>query len=246
MGQTMKGRASVLAFSFMAVAGAGYASGQSRTELVLMDAVKTGNREAVQKLLLQKIDVNHAQADGTTALHWAAHLDDVEIATALLRAGAAADTRNRYRVAPLMLAASNGSAGRTQLLLAAGADPRAALPEGETPLMAAASTGNAETLRLLMAHGADVNAREGWHGQTALMWAAAENRAQAVEALIGGGADLHARSNGGVHGAVVCGAVRADRRDPDAAQSRGRHQRDRPREHGTAATAGVLFFACGR
>jgi ankyrin repeat protein len=188
---------SVLVVGIVAVAGAGYANGESRLELLLMDAVKTGNREAVQKLLLQKVDVNHAQADGTTALHWAAHLEDVEIATALLRAGAAADARNRYGVSPLMLAANNGSAAVTELLLAAGADPRRALPEGETPLMAAAATGSVETLKLLMAHGADVNAREGWHGQTTLMWAAAENHAEAVEALIAGGADLHARSKGG-------------------------------------------------
>jgi ankyrin repeat protein len=188
---------SALVVSFVAVTSAGYASDESRLELLLMEAVKTGNREAVQKLLLQKVDVNHAQADGTTALHWAAHLEDVEIATALLRAGAAADARNRYGVSPLMLAANNGSAAVTELLLAGGADPRRALPEGETPLMAAAATGSVETLKLLMAHGADVNAREGWHGQTALMWAAAENHAQAVEALIAGGADLHARSKGG-------------------------------------------------
>jgi ankyrin repeat protein len=188
---------SALVVSFVAVAGAAGANDEGRLELLLMDAVKTGNREAVHKLLLQKVDVNHAQADGTTALHWAAHLEHVEIATALLRAGAAADARNRYGVTSLMLAANNGSAAMTGLLLGAGADPRKALPEGETPLMAAAATGSVETLRLLMAHGADVNAREGWHGQTALMWAAAENRAQVIEVLVEGGADVGARSKGG-------------------------------------------------
>src|SRR5262249_31705956 len=126
---------STLVVSFVAVAGAAGANDEGRLEILLMDAVKTGNREAVHKLLLQKADVNHAQADGTTALHWAAHLEHVEIATALLRAGAAVDAGNRYGVTSLMLAANNGSAAMTGLLLGAGADPRKALPEGETPLM---------------------------------------------------------------------------------------------------------------
>ena len=39
-----------------------------------------GDRAAVQKLILQKADVNAPQVDGATALHWAVYRDDVELA----------------------------------------------------------------------------------------------------------------------------------------------------------------------
>ena len=62
-----------------------------------------------------------------------------------------------------------------EALLQAGADPKAAMPEGETVLMTASRTGNVEAMRVLLTHGADSNAQESWFGETALMWAAAEN-----------------------------------------------------------------------
>ena len=62
----------------------------------------------------------------------------------------------------------------TKKLLAAGADPNAALLSGETPLMQAARLGNVETVHALLAGGADPNAQEKNGGQTALMWAIAE------------------------------------------------------------------------
>jgi ankyrin repeat protein len=45
----------------------------------LIDAVQTGNRGAAFKLIDQKVDVRTAAADGTTALHWAAHNGDVDL-----------------------------------------------------------------------------------------------------------------------------------------------------------------------
>ena len=37
----------------------------------LIEAVKSGNSATLQALLQQRIDVNAAEPDGTTALHWA-------------------------------------------------------------------------------------------------------------------------------------------------------------------------------
>jgi ankyrin repeat protein len=82
-------------------------------------------------------------------------------------------------------------------LLAAGADPNTALPEGETVLMTAARNGNPRAVKLLLARGADVNATERWKGQTALMWAAGDNNAEAARALIAAGADIRARTKSG-------------------------------------------------
>src|SRR6185295_9336469 len=58
------------------------------TPLPLVDAVRDGNRAVVQTLLRQKTNVNAAQADGTTALHWAVRADDRELIGLLLHAGA--------------------------------------------------------------------------------------------------------------------------------------------------------------
>jgi ankyrin repeat protein len=161
----------------------------------LIDAIKAGNRTAIAALLKQPTEVNSRAADGTTPLHWAASLDDVETVRLLLRAGASAQAANRYGVTPLALAATNGNVAISEALLKAGADANAALPEGETVLMTAARTGVAAVVTLLVDYGADVNARENWLGETALMWAAAENNAAAVKVLLEHGAKPDVASN---------------------------------------------------
>ena len=163
----------------------------------LFDAVEAGDAGAVERLLADGVSVQTAEIDGTTALHWAAHHDRLQIAGLLLDAGAAVDATNRYGVTPLALASVNGSTPMIARLLEAGADPNLPNPEGETPLMAAARTGNAGAIETLLAHGADVDAVEAWRGQTALMWATAQNQLTAVEALLGAGADPNARSGRG-------------------------------------------------
>jgi ankyrin repeat protein len=161
----------------------------------LIDAIKAGNRQAARAALKQTKDVNAAEPDGTTALHWAVRADDVEMARLLLRAGAKADAANRYGLTPLMLAAENGSAAAIDALLVAGADANAALPEGETVLMRAARTGKVDAMRALIARGATVDAREEWQGETALMWAAGQNHGAAVRLLVEAGANVNARSS---------------------------------------------------
>ena len=165
---------------------AGAAAGADAT---LARAVEQKDRASVRRLLEQRADVNAPQADGSTALLWAAQYDDLELVEQLLRAGAKATTPNRYGVSPLLVACTNGSAGTIERLLGAGADSNTALPGGETALMTAARTGRIDAVRVLLAHGANVHATEGRRGQTALMWAAAEGHVETVEALIKAGAD---------------------------------------------------------
>ncbi|MGH9256867.1 MAG: ankyrin repeat domain-containing protein, partial [Vicinamibacterales bacterium] len=162
----------------------------------LIDAIKRADRAAIRTLVKQQVDVNLAEADGMTALHWAARLDDVETADLLIRAGANVKAASRYSVTPLSLAAANGNAVMLEKLLEAGADANTAQPEGETALMLAAGTGNVAAIKVLLGHGADVTALDSSKGQSALMWAAAEGHAAAVRLLIETGADVHARSKG--------------------------------------------------
>ena len=171
------------------------AAGAGRSE-PLAAAVKAGDLEAVRTLLRQDVDVNAAEPDGTTALHWAAHHGDLAAVDLLLRAGASADAANHFGIKPLSLAAAGGDAAVVGRLLEGGAHPDTAAPAGETVLMTAARAGRLDAVRALLAHGADVNAREETRHQTALMWAAAEGHADVVRALIEVGADLGAVSRG--------------------------------------------------
>ena len=60
-------------------------------------------------MLDQGVSANTPQADGATALHWAAHWDDTVMADALVGAGADVDAANDFGATPLWLACLNGS-----------------------------------------------------------------------------------------------------------------------------------------
>jgi uncharacterized protein len=174
----------------------GWASAAHAATSDVADAAMRGDRQAVRAALSRKADVNVAQVDGTTALHWAVDRDDLEMVDLLIRAGARVDARTREGVMPLQLAAVNGSAQMLDRLLKAGADPNAALTAAsDTAVMMAARTGKAEAIRVLVESGANVNAKESWGGTTALMWAVSEGHTAAARALIAAGADANARSN---------------------------------------------------
>ena len=183
----------LLIVATMVVVGSVEATAQV-ADLRLIEAVKLQDATAVRRLLDASVDVNAAQADGATALHWAAYLDDLETARLLVDAGAAAGAANTHGVVPLTLACTNANAAIVDLLLAAGADARAAVGTGETVLMSCARTGDAEAVAALLAHGADVNTTESEEGQTALMWAAAQRHTAVVRTLLDAGADVQRRS----------------------------------------------------
>ena len=155
------------------------------------DAAMRGDIAAVRELLVAGADVNAAQGDGMTALHWAAERGDPDLARMLLYAGAGVEPVTRIgSYTPLHVAARSGSAAVAVLLLDAGADPAAAAPgTGTTPIHLAAAAGSAALVTALAERGADPNAREEAWGQTPLMFAAAMNRVAAIRALLAAGAD---------------------------------------------------------
>ena len=161
----------------------------------LIDAVKTGDVAAVRGFLRQTdVDVTTAEADGTTALHWAVHRDQAAVVDLLIESGADVQAANRYGMTPLELACVNGNARVIERLLQAGADAKSAFPTGETPLMTAARSDRAEAVKVLLDHGAGVNVREAESGQTALMWAAARGNLDVVKTLLDAGADVDAKT----------------------------------------------------
>jgi ankyrin repeat protein len=156
----------------------------------LVDAAMQGNRDAVRNLLKQGADVNTAQGDGMTALHWAAQKGDVDLAKTLLYAGANVKASTRVGgYTPLLIASKNGHAPMIEALTGGGADPNSATTNGTTALMFAAQAGNGDAVTALLARGADVNAKEKVKGETALMIAAAHGRVDVIRILTAKGAD---------------------------------------------------------
>ena len=155
------------------------------------DAAQRGDLAAVRRLLREGADVNAAQGDGMTALHWAAERGNGELAEVLLYAGARVDAGTRIgHYTPLHLAARAAHGQVVALLLDAGSDPEARTTNsGASALHLAAGAGDPAVVDALVQAGADVNAREGAWGQTPLVFAAANNRADAIRVLLDAGAD---------------------------------------------------------
>ncbi len=175
--------------------GAAAFSSVTLAQQTLVDLVRAGQRDAVLAAITSPdLDVNAAEPDGSTALHWATYTVDHELVRALLDAGAKADITNRYGSAPLTEAVKLADVELVRMLLDAGADPDSPNQDNQTALMLASSVGSLEIAELLIDAGADVNAVERFRGQTALMWAAAENRPDIVELLVKHKADVSVRA----------------------------------------------------
>ncbi|MBM3778226.1 MAG: hypothetical protein FJW23_08305 [Acidimicrobiia bacterium] len=171
--------------------------GSAAAESQVADAARARDRAAVAALIKAQADVNAPQPDGATALHWAAHWNDVEMARLLIDAKADVSATNDYGVTPLSLACGDAGVEMVELLLAAGADPNRALRSGETPLMTATRAGDLAIVEALLARGVDVNVQEQSHGQTALMWAFSRDHLDIARALMDRGAYVNAASDAG-------------------------------------------------
>src|SRR3984893_1128976 len=169
----------------------------ANADLRRVDAAKNQALQQLRVLLSGHPDVNVRSEDGSTALLWAAHWNDLRTAELLVRAGADANAANDFRMTPLSQACTNGNAEFVDLLLKAGANPNTPIGTGETPLMTCARTGSADAVRMLLVHGANVNAKDPTQNQTALMWAAAEQHSKVVQVLIEANADLQAHTKSG-------------------------------------------------
>lgn len=158
----------------------------SETELV--DAAE--RNEDLSKWLTGDVDVDQAQSDGMTALHWAAFHRNENSVARLIKSNATVDAATSYEITPLSIACQAGDEKIAKRLLDAKANPNQKRTGGETPLMTASRTGNADIVRLLISHGADIDAKE-HRKQTALMWAAAAGSVEVVDVLIESGADVN-------------------------------------------------------
>lgn len=154
------------------------------------DAAMAGDREAVRALIRSGADVDAAQGDGMTALHWAAERGDPDLTRLLLEAGARGTVVTRLGgYTPLHLAARAGAGPVVRLLVEGGAPADRAADNGTTPLHFAAASGSVEAVEVLLAAGAEVDATESAWQQTPLIFAASWGHAGVVRLLLAAGAD---------------------------------------------------------
>jgi ankyrin repeat protein len=153
-------------------------SGAGTPESPVADAAMRSDVEMLRNLLYRGADVNAAQGDGMTALHWAAVNGQSDIGEMLLYAGASTEATTRMGAyTPLHLASREGHAGVALSLLEAGSDPNQRTSSGGvTPLHFAAASGDVETIETLLNYGAIIDEREEKSGQTPLIFAASLGR----------------------------------------------------------------------
>jgi len=166
------------------------------SESPVADAAMRGDSAKLRVLLKQGADANAAQADGLTALHWAAARGEAALVRMLVFAGARLETTTRNgSFTPLHLAAQAGRGTAVRALLEAGANANAVTSSGgAAPLHLAAQQGNVEAVNALLEFKAKVDATEAAYAQTPLMWAATYDRVGAIQALIAKGANIEAVS----------------------------------------------------
>ena len=174
-----------------------FLSGADAAVEPLIEAAASGDNVQVQQLLRAGADVNEAQGDGMTALHWAAETGNDELADMLIYAGSHLDAGTRIgQYTPLHIASRQGNAYIVKALIEAGANVEAATTNsGAMPIHLAAASGNADAVAALIDGGADTEARESRWGQTPLIFAAAANRIDTLKVLLDAGADHSVTAN---------------------------------------------------
>ena len=161
-----------------------------RTDVVI-EAAKTGNRDALRELLAEDREIVNARTEqGETPLMAALYRGHVDFVNALVDAGATLD---------VFAAAALGRTDVLEELLAS--DPslvRAYAYDGWTPLHLAAFFGHQRAVERLIAAGADLNAIS--HNalkNTALNAAIAGKHPDVALLLIGAGTDVTIADSGG-------------------------------------------------
>jgi len=183
---------SILGVFFLTIA----VSAATVLESPVADAAMRSDIETMRNLLYQGADVNAAQGDGMTALHWAAVNGQPEMSEMLLYAGASTEATTRMGAyTPLHLASREGHAGVVQSLLAAGSDPNQKTSTGGVAaLHFAAASGDMNTIEALLEYGAVIDEKETKSGQTPLIFAASLDRVGAIKILASNGADLSSQT----------------------------------------------------
>ncbi|KAL6847337.1 hypothetical protein ACP4OV_023190 [Aristida adscensionis] len=135
-----------------------------RTLPPLLRAAKVGDMNVIKMLLTGNVDVNEADSEGNTALHWclsgSSSTQEPRIVWLLLKNGARVFQGNKLGLTPVHSAAAKGNYKALQSLLLHAQDC-VDIPSKtkETPLFFAVKNGSLDCVKLLLRYGADTKAR---------------------------------------------------------------------------------------
>ncbi|WQO32033.1 ankyrin repeat domain-containing protein (plasmid) [Microvirga lotononidis] len=165
------------------------AAGQSTSGKDLLEAV-TDN------------DVDARDEAGRTALLIATHGNRIEVARALIEAGADVNAKDRINDSPYLYAGARGHLEILKMTLAHGADLKSTNRYGGTALIPAAERGHVDTVRTLIEAGVDVDHVNnlGWTAllEAIILGTGGERHQQIVELLVKAGADINLADRDGV------------------------------------------------
>ena len=154
-------------------------------ETPVANAAEQNNVQIVRQLLQGGADVNAAQSDGLTALHWAAINNNLEMTEILLYAGGSFRSTTRVGgYTPLHLASQKGNFEIMGAMLKAGADPNQFTSTGVTSMHFAAAVDAPEAIHVLVGYGGDVDVLDNFANRTPLMFAAVGNANNSLQVLI--------------------------------------------------------------
>jgi ankyrin repeat protein len=145
------------------------------------------DRETIKIVLATRVNVEHVDKIGRTALQWSAALGKLDLAAELLnnlgRQPANVKATTERGRTPLHLAAEGGHVEMVNLLLVRGAETEATSDGYWTPLLNAAQSGHEKVVGLLLNANANINARTS-SGMTSLHWAAERGHLNVVRRIL--------------------------------------------------------------
>ncbi len=158
--------------------------------LPLHVASEDADKETLESLISQSVDVNARSKSGNTPLHLASIKSHKQIIEILITKGADTNARNNDGRTPLFLACQKGYKDIIELLALNGADVNLGDNTGENPLLLICNSGKRGIAEILISRGADVNIQDK-NGKTPLYTACSRGHREIIDLLLAKGADIY-------------------------------------------------------
>lgn len=156
-----------------------------------IQSINVGDIRGIQDGIRRGLDVNFADATGTTMLMFAARSGNSESVELLIKAGARVYPNNVFGDTALLIATYGGHEKIVDMLLSKGASI-GANPKGWTPLHYAAFAGHPNLAKKFIQPGVNID-RATDNGLTALMVASMNGHIEVVKILLSHKADIQLR-----------------------------------------------------